>query len=372
MKLNIQENIRSLRRERGLTQEQLAEALGVTVGAVSKWESGANTPDISVIAELADFFGISVDALLGFTLQADAEEKLAKRIFELASEKRYTEAAAEAEKALIKYPNSFITVRACANMYCLMGIELSDNNAHRRQLELYERALELVGQNTDPSFSEWTIKNRIAEAHICLGNAEKGLDIMKANNAQGTNNGNIAMILCEEQHRYDEGLGYMYDDLMHNVTGIINDATTGALAYIGLGDPDRAESLAEWAYGILMSMLVPGKVCYVQRECARLRFTMAGAAIAAGRETAAEEHLRTAFELLRQYADSPDNSMSGTWLMNGKKYRNFDDLGDEPLTGARAKLEKLQARLVRESAVLPDFNKSGRSLADIWDSIVAV
>lgn len=41
MKINISENIRRLRKEWRLTQEQLAEAFGVTVGAVSKWESGA-------------------------------------------------------------------------------------------------------------------------------------------------------------------------------------------------------------------------------------------------------------------------------------------------------------------------------------------
>ena len=42
MKLSIAENIRSYRRDMRLTQEQLAEALGVTVGAVSKWESGVS------------------------------------------------------------------------------------------------------------------------------------------------------------------------------------------------------------------------------------------------------------------------------------------------------------------------------------------
>ena len=370
MKLNIQENIRNLRKERMLTQEQLAEALGVTVGAVSKWESGANTPDIAVIAELADFFEVSIDALLGYNLHAGTVERLSKRVFELGAEKKFTEAAAEAEKALVKYPNNFAIVRTCANIYCMIGIELSDDNAHRRQLELYQRALELIDQNNDPNFSEWTIKNRIAEAYVCLGDADKALEIMKTNNAQGINNGNIAQILCENQHKYDAGLTYMFDDLMHNITGVINNATTGALAYIGLGDPAHAENIAAWACGMLEGLAVPGKVCYVQRESARLRFTMAGAALADGRTADAEKHLGSAYELLKQYSMSPDNSMSGTWLRNGEKYVSFDDLGEDTVAGANAKLERLQARLIRESHVLPNFIRNGTSLTDIWNSII--
>lgn len=55
MKLKLAENIRALRRARGLTQEQLAEALGVTIGAVSKWELGGSTPELTLIIEMASF-----------------------------------------------------------------------------------------------------------------------------------------------------------------------------------------------------------------------------------------------------------------------------------------------------------------------------
>ena len=56
MKNNLAENIRKFRKERGLTQEQLAEVFNMTVGAVHKWEAGLSTPDIVVLTELADFF----------------------------------------------------------------------------------------------------------------------------------------------------------------------------------------------------------------------------------------------------------------------------------------------------------------------------
>ena len=52
------------RRAKGLPQEQLAEEFGVSPQAVSKWENGASCPDILILPQLADFFGITVDELL--------------------------------------------------------------------------------------------------------------------------------------------------------------------------------------------------------------------------------------------------------------------------------------------------------------------
>ena len=75
----LAENIRSYRKGLGLTQEQLAERLGITLGTVSKWERGSSEPDLSYIMELAELFHVSVDALIGFTMRgADADEEAAR------------------------------------------------------------------------------------------------------------------------------------------------------------------------------------------------------------------------------------------------------------------------------------------------------
>jgi len=65
MEITIGENIKRLRRERGMTQEQLAEKLNITNAAVSKWERGDSLPDITMLFPIADYFGISVDELMG-------------------------------------------------------------------------------------------------------------------------------------------------------------------------------------------------------------------------------------------------------------------------------------------------------------------
>ena len=61
--MHIGRNIRELRLKNGLTQENLAERLGVSYQAVSKWETNANTPDIALLPEIAKVFGISIDEL---------------------------------------------------------------------------------------------------------------------------------------------------------------------------------------------------------------------------------------------------------------------------------------------------------------------
>ncbi len=61
--------IRKLRVERGITQEELANKIGVSYQAVSKWETNVTTPDIAILPQLALFFGVSMDAL--FSLDRD-------------------------------------------------------------------------------------------------------------------------------------------------------------------------------------------------------------------------------------------------------------------------------------------------------------
>lgn len=65
MNIYFSENIKRLRKERDLTQEALADFLGISFQAVSKWERGESYPDIELLPTIADFFSISTDELLG-------------------------------------------------------------------------------------------------------------------------------------------------------------------------------------------------------------------------------------------------------------------------------------------------------------------
>ena len=72
MDMTIEKRIGQLRRARGMTQDAMAEQLGVSPQAVSKWENDQTCPDISLLPKLARFLGVTVDHLL----TVEQEEKL--------------------------------------------------------------------------------------------------------------------------------------------------------------------------------------------------------------------------------------------------------------------------------------------------------
>lgn len=88
--MNLGSKILELRRQRNVTQEELAAELGVTAAAVSKWENGYTLPDILMLCALADYFAVTTDELLGRTKEwkyaviAARTEELGRKVQALA------------------------------------------------------------------------------------------------------------------------------------------------------------------------------------------------------------------------------------------------------------------------------------------------
>ena len=82
MTCKVGEKIRQLRLQHKITQEQLADRLGVSYQSVSRWENGVTYPDIELLPAIAKYFSVSLDYLLG---QDDTEKRkqIKKRILSL-------------------------------------------------------------------------------------------------------------------------------------------------------------------------------------------------------------------------------------------------------------------------------------------------
>lgn len=129
--MNIGAKLKLLRKQKNITQEALAEYLYVSPQAVSKWETGAASPDIDTLPKLAVFFGTSVDNLLDFD-QSRVDAAVAQLVEECGKSSGGDPAKAEAflKKALEKYPNNDLLLT------CLLEVLQDQNKDRSRSAEI--------------------------------------------------------------------------------------------------------------------------------------------------------------------------------------------------------------------------------------------
>lgn len=113
MQLDLGTKIRQLRRRDGRTQENLAEALGVTSQAVSRWESCGSYPDMNLLPSIANYFGVTIDTLFGYNSDRTQKiDSLVSRIQDLmpwanqAMDSTADKCIALAREALIEFPGN--------------------------------------------------------------------------------------------------------------------------------------------------------------------------------------------------------------------------------------------------------------------------
>ena len=289
MKMTLAENIRSFRKERSLTQEQLSEALGVTAGAVYKWEAKLSIPELEMILQMADFFDTSVDVLLGYEVKDNRLEATVKRLREYRRSKD-RDGLAEAEKALRKYPHSFQIVNESAALYRAFGFDSGEKALFHRALELLERSRLLLPQNEDPQISEQTICGRIAETYLGLGETDKATALWKAHNTDGVFSPRIGLTLAQSDHVEEavpflsEALTKLLSDLVSTIIGYMN-------VYLKRGDHASCQAILSWGVGVLLGLQEENKQNFFDKVSAVLLAALAGSQFLSGKSDEARETL---------------------------------------------------------------------------------
>lgn len=117
MKLYLGEQLKKLRKEKQITQEQLAEVLGVSYQSVSRWELGACYPDMELVPSIANYFGVTIDQL--FANDDTAKEEDRQRFYEKLKTLDGMEKVQLAEEYSRKYPDddryAFVLMNLMAN-----------------------------------------------------------------------------------------------------------------------------------------------------------------------------------------------------------------------------------------------------------------
>ena len=305
MTTKLAENIRTYRKERGFTQEQLAEALGVTTGAVYKWEAEKSLPEIGMLVELADFFDVSVDVLLGYEIRRNDKDSIVERLKTYMHGRSSEESLVEAEKALKKYPNSFEIVYRSACVYRVRGYDFQRQECYKRALELYEKAMRLIDQNTDEAISELSIQRDIAEIYVELGENEKSIEILKKNNPARMNHALIGNVLATGCGKHEEAAEYLSLALMDSIVSQIFIVTGFANIYWTREDYKSVIDISEWMISLMRGLKIEDKCNFTEKvECMFLAME-SDMFYRLGQKEKAAEYLQVAKKTAERFDASP-------------------------------------------------------------------
>lgn len=163
--LQFKDKIKKLRKEKDMTQEQLAEYMAVSPQAVSRWETGATCPDIFALPALAELFGITVDELLGVDEKEKQKEirKIISAAEEMLNRGIFEEPIINLREALNKYPNNEQLL--CSLMYALYVASEDEELCKAYDREIVAIAYRIEQHSTD-SDSRNTAR-RILFRHYC-------------------------------------------------------------------------------------------------------------------------------------------------------------------------------------------------------------
>ena len=176
MNVKIGENIKRLRKERDMTQEQLAAALEVSFQAVSRWELETTYPDIGLLPVIAGYFDITVDELLGVDVDRKQEEvkKILEQAHQFANKGKVYDAVCLLREKVKEYPNNAELLYTLASDLSFYKVSLDKEKEEFRKYteeaaELYKRAIK-YDKNNDFTYG---CKQGLVYEYADLGEYEK-------------------------------------------------------------------------------------------------------------------------------------------------------------------------------------------------------
>lgn len=177
MNLRIGENLKRLRREKDLTQEELAAHLGISFQAISKWERGESYPDITILPALSNYFKISIDELVGMEeiRRTEEYEKINEKWLENRNANKHKENVKLMKDSLKFFPNdALLLVQLSSSLERLDGTDKEKTQYLRESIAVQEQIL----RGEDSEVRNATLYN-ICFAYWKIGEHKKAINQAK-------------------------------------------------------------------------------------------------------------------------------------------------------------------------------------------------
>lgn len=272
MKLN--ENIKTFRKEKNLRQEQLAEAMGVSTASVSKWETGQCAPELSVLMELADFFQVSIDTLMGHDVDPQRMDFLIQAMEQAVNNRDEDGAVALCQRILRNYPNDAHAVKACADCYYRLFVFFNKVCYMHLCIQQTQR-LTILNQD-EPERDRLTRIRDLANHYALIDQWERAREYYEQSNVCQCNRANIALCLLR-QKQYPDAVTMLSEELTNSIFSIFQAVNSLSEGWQALGQHEKAIQALSWVaqmmdtihYKPTIRILVQIELAAIYQNCDR-------------------------------------------------------------------------------------------------------
>lgn len=218
---NLGIKLYELRKQKNISQEELAEILGTSRQAISKWENGLGYPEIDKLIELGKFYNVSIDYLLNYELQSDNRWEFIKDILNKIDKKEFDVDINEFELWLKKYPNNYELNALLAKYYYFLCIYNKDKQLFEKAINQIKKAKKLIQNSND---KEKLISEYNETIVILLMNLEKYKEAKEFILSNNISNKEITLARVElGLGNKEETYKLMSEDYLNNVIKLLNN-----------------------------------------------------------------------------------------------------------------------------------------------------
>lgn len=320
MELYIGENVKRLRREKGITQETLAEYMHVSTPAVSKWERGETLPDISMVIPLASYFGVSTDEILGLDM-AKNEEKIQRYLDEyhqFGAQGKVHEKFDLMVKAYNEFPNDWRIVEEYMWQlnYDPNCTDPWGNEVHKE--ELY-RLCERVLDECTVDKTRYAALSILGGLYILDGKKDKAIETAKRFPDYWMTEGEeLEHCFDSENGEYDEWFAQHRENIWDLTYLLLVKIRNSALTAKDLDSYGKIKYF-ETAVSLIKMIFDDGDYGFFNQELSDLYLWIANRYVMVNDLDRAFENYEIGFKHAKAYDDLPKITTHTSFLVKGKK-----------------------------------------------------
>lgn len=246
------ERIANLRKERKISQEELADVLNTSRQAISKWEREESDPDIDRLKDLAVYFGVSVDYLLGYDLESTSVNNFIERIKENIENKKLDISIDEIRLIVSKNSNNFV-------LLCYVLPYLQDYYGNKHESEINDLIIEyskkaIAAYQIDNPFnvSLNSIHQLIASCYISAHKYDLAKEYLKENKVYGAD---VLLSKCElELGNNKEAEKIIAESFLDSISLVINSSVMQIVIHLRNNKYKDALELVNWLIDFIISV----------------------------------------------------------------------------------------------------------------------